>query len=722
MQSTQRNESMNGKIKTHITSSTRTRFIYLIKILIMIGEEESRKIESFKKKIIKLTYQQNNSLELYLATRYCTVISKKIYLEYCRSFNYLTPTTIQGTSAHFVKSSMNDKIYTIDISANKCSCLKSIYLGIPCCHIISVWRYLNKNISECIEISTNSHWNIIQAESWIPPLDLIISSHRNLQITNSNINLKHNIDNLNSESNLKFEIAAQKVIQPILDTNNYSEHSLNYDAESIIMSKETPQKIQEPIKNDQNLQTFTINYMNLNELTELKLPQSKKKSTPKSSKKRSASENSCVKIDTNTFNFQNQNELTSSFVLKSAKQSPSQSANKIIELATLSSLNTSLMKNSLKISAPNNDIIPTPVLKRVRFNMNPRLFNFITYNQQNSCCFDCITAIIYLLYQDFPNFIESGIESALLGEILSIFSLLDNDKFDIAQTDMIALIIDNDLSPTTRGEFVSVSEIIDKIFSNADDSKYLRIEDCYWCNNTNCSLVEENHNNGVRKDIVHNYVFSHVISSKAPYEGVMKSFTEYFSSTHKKFLDCDCNKVQNSLIQQIFKSETRSLIINIPDILWISMEGITKLYKDNISLFSNIIIEESFEIMIDDKSKKYLLKVIVFLESNIHWTMAYHKPSFKKTQYNEWSFYNDKCGYFQVYDNINLMISHLFKLNKIPLFLVYVLVPEFEVLKILPPRSNIINPSNGFICKHCNKNYKQIRRLDEHIKTKYCKN
>ena len=82
MQSTQRNESMNGKIKTHITSSTRTRFIYLIKILIMIGEEESRKIESFKKKIIKLTYQQNNSLELYLATRYCTVISKKIYLEY----------------------------------------------------------------------------------------------------------------------------------------------------------------------------------------------------------------------------------------------------------------------------------------------------------------------------------------------------------------------------------------------------------------------------------------------------------------------------------------------------------------------------------------------------------------------------------------------------------------------------------------------------------------
>ena len=70
----------------------------------------------------------------------------------------------------------------------------------------------------------------------------------------------------------------------------------------------------------------------------------------------------------------------------------------------------------------------------------------------------------------------------------------------------------------------------------------------------------------------------------------MKTFTEYFSSTHKRFLECDCNKVQKSPIQKIFKSETRSLIINIPDILWINMEEITKLYKDNMSLFSNTII------------------------------------------------------------------------------------------------------------------------------------
>ena len=59
--------------------------------------------------------------------------------------------------------------------------------------------------------------------------------------------------------------------------------------------------------------------------------------------------------------------------------------------------------------------------------------------------------------------------------------------------------------------------------------------------------------------------------------------------------------------------------------------------------------------------------------------MAYHKPSFKKIKYDQWSFYNDKCGYFQEYDNINFIISQLIKLNRIPVFLIYVSVPEFEV-------------------------------------------
>ena len=72
----------------------------------------------------------------------------------------VTPTTRQGTSAYFVESSIHYKINIIDLSVNKCSRLKLIYLGIPCCHIFSVWRYLNKNILQCIESCINSHWDI----------------------------------------------------------------------------------------------------------------------------------------------------------------------------------------------------------------------------------------------------------------------------------------------------------------------------------------------------------------------------------------------------------------------------------------------------------------------------------------------------------------------------------------------------------------------------------
>ena len=120
------------------------------------------------------------------------------------------------------------------------------------------------------------------------------------------------------------------------------------------------------------------------------------------------------------------------------------------------------------------------------------------------------------------------------------------------------------------------------------------------------------------------------------------------------------------------------------------MEQITKLSKENSTFLSNTIIEEQLEIQIKKILKKYLLKTIVFLESNIHWSMAYNKPSFKKVQYNQWSFYNDKTGYFQEYDNINFLITNLLKLNRIPLFLIYVSVLEIEVPEIIQIKSNQI--------------------------------
>ena len=65
------------------------------------------------------------------------------------------------------------------------------------------------------------------------------------------------------------------------------------------------------------------------------------------------------------------------------------------------------------------------------------------------------------------------------------------------------------------------------------------------------------------------------------------------------------------------------------------------------------------------------------------------------------------------------MISHLFKLNSLPLFLIYVSVTEFEVLKIL---NQILSFPQIYTNNHCGRIYKQIRWLNEHIKTKHCTN
>ena len=111
---------------------------------------------------------------------------------------------------------------------------------------------------------------------------------------------QHNVDNHDSESNLKFG-TPQKVIETINKSNNYSQLSLNnYDTENIIKSKQTPQKITELIKNDQSLQTYTIDYMKLDELPNLQLPYSSKNFISKSSKRRSASENCSIKMILNT--------------------------------------------------------------------------------------------------------------------------------------------------------------------------------------------------------------------------------------------------------------------------------------------------------------------------------------------------------------------------------------------------------------------------------------
>ena len=100
---------------------------------------------------------------------------------------------------------------------------------------------------------------------------------------------------------------------------------------------------------------------------------------------------------------------------------------------------------------------------------------------------------------------------------------MDKDKFIQAQKDIISLITLNKLSATKRGEFTSVADVIENIFENADDEFLIRIEEYYWCNNLNCPHVKDNNDNGIKKDIVHNYQFGHILTSKTPQRNNEKS-------------------------------------------------------------------------------------------------------------------------------------------------------------------------------------------------------
>ena len=80
------------------------------------------------------------------------------------------------------------------------------------------------------------------------------------------------------------------------------------------------------------------------------------------------------------------------------------------------------------------------------------------------------------------------------------------------------------------------------------------------------------------------------------------------------------------------------------------------------------------------------------------------------------SYHNDKTGYFKEYPNINFNISHLFQLNRLPLFLMYMLdtnhpQDEKELLKI-----ETVNVPKLISCKECGKIYKTTGWLKFHIK------
>ena len=137
-----RNEGINAKIKSQITSALRTNFIKLTDIVKICNDDEMHKIESILFKMRDSKYLINQNLETQLNKYYSPVISKKIYQEYAKSYEYLSPTvTFEGSAIYLIQSSNPSvkMVYNSNIEDGYFCCPKLIHIGIACAHLISVW-------------------------------------------------------------------------------------------------------------------------------------------------------------------------------------------------------------------------------------------------------------------------------------------------------------------------------------------------------------------------------------------------------------------------------------------------------------------------------------------------------------------------------------------------------------------------------------------------------
>ena len=114
-------------------------------------------------KMAKMQFQKNDNFELEMNKIYSPVISKKIYYEYSASFAYHSPLQIaKGSDIYKIISTQKDnsQFYEINLGTSFCTCLKLLYLGIPCRHIYSLWRFLGKDLILETKNLINTHWNL----------------------------------------------------------------------------------------------------------------------------------------------------------------------------------------------------------------------------------------------------------------------------------------------------------------------------------------------------------------------------------------------------------------------------------------------------------------------------------------------------------------------------------------------------------------------------------
>lgn len=160
MRSTQRNESINHKIKTFILSCIRTNICRLVEIFKIIKDEEMEKLDQIKLKIKSKQFGENDHLFNQLLKVVSPVIASKIYLQYSKSFGYKNLKYHNASNNIIVIICNKDAEYEVNLIINSCSCHRLIYVGIPCSHIFAAWRYSMKDIFKEVMQVVHLFWKI----------------------------------------------------------------------------------------------------------------------------------------------------------------------------------------------------------------------------------------------------------------------------------------------------------------------------------------------------------------------------------------------------------------------------------------------------------------------------------------------------------------------------------------------------------------------------------
>jgi len=148
---------------------------------------------------------------------------------------------------------------------------------------------------------------------------------------------------------------------------------------------------------------------------------------------------------------------------------------------------------------------------------------------------------------------------------------------------------------------------------------------------------------------------------------IFKSYIHYIEED-----ECSCSdSIKSTSSQPKNKKIIEEKLIRLPTYLFLNTESI---FNENNQLDSQIgnrtVLETQYKFEFEDKAYRYELIAVCLLENNNHYTLLFHSPSLRETDYDGWFYYNDMFGSIKSW-NSEISYSYLLKSLKVPVLLLY---------------------------------------------------